>query len=690
MQHVGDDDVDELVASAREALAEGDWQRALELVGCNEGSSSPECLQVGAEAAYGAGDFERCIGFWEDLHSLHAKLGDRSEAGRAAAMIAMYLMMDTGLMAPVRGWLRCAERHLDGLDEDAVRAIIAMVRGYERFMCGSMVEAKVHATAAIDLGERFGVVPAVVIGRTCIARLEILDGEVDEGIELLEEVGALLMSGAADPLTTGMMYCEIICAAQGLLMPELAAQWTDVMENWRHGSAVGGIHGRCRVHRAELLRHSGTCELAEAEALAACSELRPWMRREFGWPLVELGNIRLRTGDLDGAEEAYRQAIDHSWSAQPGLALVHAARGDLDVAAMMITDAIEHPIDIPSKERPPFGPLRLAPLFDAQAEIAALRGDRPTLVAAATELRATADRFPSAMLRALAGLAESRLALIDSDPERVVSAASLAVAELHAVGAPFEAAMARLVVADGYESGGHVEQAAFERRLARDGLASFGAEMWAERVDGLIEQAPSSHHDVSDEADESVPSTRHAVFRSEGDTRTVGWGTATVVVRDLKGLRYIARLLADPGREFHASQLVRLETAGEPTGTVDTGFVVLDEAAKESYRRRLIDIDDDIADARADNDLGRAELAELDREYIVAELRRATGLGGRDRVALDGAERARVSATRSIRYALDRLGEHSPDVAAHLHQHVRTGTYLCYEPDSLRPIDWII
>ena len=687
MQHVGSDERDELVTSARVAIAQGDWQRALDLVGCDEGSTSPACLEVGAEAAYGAGDFERCIGSWEDLHSLQAKLGDRSEAARAAAMIAMYLMMDTGLMAPVRGWLRCAERHLDGIDEHPVRAIIAMVRGYERFMCGQVAEARVHATAAIELGERFDVIPAVVIGRTCTARLAILDGRVDEGVELLEEVGALLMSGAADPLTTGMMYCEIICAAQGLLMPDLAAQWTDVMENWRHGSAVGGIHGRCRVHRAELLRLSGTCDLAEAEALRACSELRPWMRREFGWPLVELGNVRLRAGDLDGAEEAYLQAIDHSWSAQPGLALVHAARGDLEVAAMMIADAIEHPIDIPSKERPPFGPLRLVPLLDAQAEIAALRGDRPTLAASTIELRAAADRFPSSMLRALAELAESRLALVDSDTERVVCAASQAVAELTAVGAPFEVAMARLVLADGYESGGQVDQAAFERRLARDGLTSFGAEMWAERVDGLIGQSPSSPLGV---ADETVSSTWHAVFRSEGDTRTVGWGTATVVVRDLKGLRYIARLLAEPGREFHAAQLVRLETAGQASGTIDTGFVVLDEAAKESYRRRLTDIDDDIADARADNDLGRVELAELDREYIVAELRRATGFGGRDRIALDDAERARVSATRSIRYALDRLGEHSPDVASHLHQHVRTGTYLCYEPDALRPVDWII
>ena len=58
------------------------------------------------------------------------------------------------------------------------------------------------------------------------------------------------------------------------------------------------------------LRVSGPGDLAEEEALLACEELRPWMRREFGWPLVELGNVRLRMGDLEGAEAAYRRALE--------------------------------------------------------------------------------------------------------------------------------------------------------------------------------------------------------------------------------------------------------------------------------------------------------------------------------------------------------------------------------------------
>jgi tetratricopeptide (TPR) repeat protein len=673
---------DERIDVGRRAIARGDWSEALDALEIDPSTQSAELLELRAEALYGAGDFEGCVGSWEDLHSLLVRRGEEIEAGRVAAMIAMYLMMDTGLMAPVRGWLRCADRHLDGVDDHPVRAIIAMVRAYERFMCGSMGEARTHATLAIELGERFGVVPAVVIGRTCSARLTIFEGDVAVGLELLDEVGALLMSGAADPLTTGMMYCEIICAAQGLLMPDLAAQWTAVMEHWRHGAAIGGINGRCRVHRAEVLRVSGTCDLAEAEAIAACEELRPWMRREFGWPLVELGNVRLRSGDLDGAEQAFREAAALAWSPQPGLALVHLARGDADTAAAMIAHAIAYPIDIPSKERPPFGPLRLAPLYDAQATIAYARRDRATLERAAGELTKVAGAYPSPVLRGNELLARGRLELLDAEPERAIGLAGRAVAEFQGVGAPFEAALARLVVADGYEAAGRADDAAIERRAACDALAAFGSHWWADRVHGSRQAA------VAEPVSE--PTGPRAVFRANGDTRTIEWGPSSTVVRELKGYRYIERLLAEPGREFHATDLARLDSGADPRLHVGMGIPVLDRAAKEAYRRRLADIDEDIADAQANNDLARVELAERDRDYLIAELKRATGLGGRDRTVSDDAERARTSVTRSIRYALARLAESSPDVAEHLRQHVCTGTFCHYERDPLQPVDWTL
>ena len=66
----------------------------------------------------------------------------------------------------------------------------------------------------------------------------------------------------------------------------------------------------------------------------------------------------------------------------------------------------------------------------------------------------------------------------------------------------------------------------------------------------------------------------------------------------------------------------------------------LDDQARNAYRRRLAEIDDDIDDATMMNDQARLALAMDDREYLVAELSRAVGLGGRARLAGATAERA--------------------------------------------------
>ena len=56
------------------------------------------------------------------------------------------------------------------------------------------------------------------------------------------------------------------------------------------------------------------------------------------------------------------------------------------------------------------------------------------------------------------------------------------------------------------------------------------------------------------------------VFRREGDYWSVIFDGHTVRVRDLKGMRYLARLLADPGREYHVLDLVAAETGRECAG----------------------------------------------------------------------------------------------------------------------------
>ena len=137
------------------------------------------------------------------------------------------------------------------------------------------------------------------------------------------------------------------------------------------------------------------------------------------------------------------------------------------------------------------------------------------------------------------------------------------------------------------------------------------------------------------------------VFRREGDTWCCTFAGQTVRIRDLKGLHYLVRLLADPGRQFHVLELVAHETGMPEANASDDAGAVLDARAKQAYRRRLTEIEDDIAEATARNDLGRTAQAEAEREFLVRELSRAVGLGGRDRRVSSTVEQARVSVTRS-------------------------------------------
>jgi hypothetical protein len=129
------------------------------------------------------------------------------------------------------------------------------------------------------------------------------------------------------------------------------------------------------------------------------------------------------------------------------------------------------------------------------------------------------------------------------------------------------------------------------------------------------------------------------------------------------------------------------ETRSRADALGDTG-ALLDPQAKEAYRRRLSELDEDIEEAEAMNDADRAERARSEREFIAHELAAAVGLGGRDRVAASASERARVNVTRAIKSSLGRIAAHSAALGRHLEITVRTGTYCSYEPDPRVPVTW--
>ena len=640
-----------VVERAHDAASRGEWQAAYDLMmrADAQGLAGPGELRMLGEVAYAAGHLDVSIEAWERAHGEFLKAGDEIAAAGAAIRVAMHLLLDTALMAPVRGWLGRAERLLEHQDETSAHAWFAAVRTYERMLTGDLDSARTWARRAVEAGSRCDPA-ACALGRVAEARLLILGGEVERGLALLDDVGVAIVSGDLDPLTTGVVYCELVCALQGLAQYDVAEEWTEAMERWCKTNAIGSLHGRCRVHRAEILRLRGSFDEAETEALGACEELRPYLRRELGWPLSELGWIRLRRGDIHGAEEALLAAYDVGWDPQPGLALVRLAQGDVAAAAASIRDALERPMRLPSKELPPDTDLQRAPLLVAQVEIEIAAGNIDRARAAAEDLQHVADRFHSKALVAGATLARGRVRLAEGDPVDSERLCADATRLWNEVGAPYETARARMSLAEALRAGGDEHRADLELEAARTILERIANERQPTN-------APAQSKAGGDAARRGA-----SVFRREGDYWSLVFEGRTVRVRDLKGMRYLARLLAQPGREFHVLDLVAAESGRRCDGRERPGVrpprtsrlgdagVLLDVRAKDAYRRRLAEIDDDIERARALGDARREAQADAERDFLVRELSRAVGLGGRDRRASSASERARVAVTRAIRH----------------------------------------
>jgi hypothetical protein len=203
----------------------------------------------------------------------------------------------------------------------------------------------------------------------------------------------------------------------------------------------------------------------------------------------------------------------------------------------------------------------------------------------------------------------------------------------------------------------------------------YGAASFGKVADLLARLAEYDGHPTATPPGSAAFVRTGAVWRLEFRGRS-----ATVL--DSKGMRDLAVLLGRPGKEVHVLDLV--EAAGGPSraeaGT-DTGATI-DAAARSAYRRRLVDLEEEIDEASRDHDQGRLEKLGAEKEFLAAELSAALGLGGRTRVTGDRTERARKAVAMRIGTALKAIETVHPELARHLRNGVSTGRFCSYRPDQ--------
>jgi class 3 adenylate cyclase len=465
---------EDALKAGREALARSAWQEAFEQLSAADagGDLRAEDLERLGEAAMWAWQPDECISAYERAFAKYLEAGNRQAAAQAARALIEELLWTQAGESVVAGWISRLTRLLNDEPECAAHGYLAYLKSHVHLGSGDTDEALALAQRAFELGCKFDDPDLQALGLNNQGVALVAKGAVGDGMALLNEAAAAAVAGELGTAASAAIYCNIVGTCRGLSDYGKASEWIDAAKRWCDRTAMSTYPGTCRVYRAEVMRLRGVWAEAESDARAACEDLRryPNMAREA---FYELGEIRLRIGDLKGAEQALRQAHEMGRDPQPALALVRLAQGQVESAAALIRRAVaEHDSDR----------LALARLLPAQVEITLAQEELDTARSAVEEMEAIAGTYGTTLLRATALCVRGMLQRAEGDPESALRNFRQGLRLWQEIDAPYDAARARVSAADSYRATGDEESARLELDSALSVFERLGADLDAGKV----------------------------------------------------------------------------------------------------------------------------------------------------------------------------------------------------------------
>lgn len=480
----------------RAAYARHSWDEAVQALRAADASGAlePDDLVELARACYWTGSLDGYLALLERAYAAYVRAGDDA----AAALTALMLQWDyQSKPAPAlaNGWHLRAERILRDRPECLAHGYLAQARFWAALAAGDTDGALHEAGTMIDVGARLGSRELQTLGLQRRGQALLARGEVATGMACIDEAIVAALSGELDTMTTGAVYCAAITCCRQLADYERAAQWSDAVTRWCAREGCTGFPGLCRIYTAELAGLRGAWAQAQQDLRRACEELQRFGAFAMAADaFYELGDLRRRMGDLEGARAAYGQAFEYGLDPQPGQALVLLAHGDLTAASTVIARALADPqaSGPPAEETSGRGAdqLRRARLLPAQVEIALSAGDLATARAATLELEAIASRYDTAALHAQACFARAQVAHAETDLDAALAAATEARALWQELAMPHDTARALMLAAAIHHAAGDAETAQIATRTAHATFERLGAE--PERAAAATLLAPPS------------------------------------------------------------------------------------------------------------------------------------------------------------------------------------------------------
>ena len=470
-----DKTVDELL-EAREAYERRDWVLAFDRLR-GVGDLGPEDSMALATSAYLVGNVDEAIRALQAGYQDKIRNGDSLGAVRFAFWLGLVLNL-RGEPAVAGGWIARAQRLLENETQDVVeRGYLLTHEFFQHLDRGDFARASETAARVVQTGRRFTEHDLIAMGLVMQGRIMIYSGRVPEGLALLDEAMVGVSAAEISPIVAGMVYCSMIEACQELSDFSRAAAWTSALTKWCDAQpGLVPYTGQCSLHRGQIMRLRGAYDEALAEfALAQRRYEKEGTPAPAGLALAEQGDVLRIRGKFDEAEAAYRKAAELGHEPQPGLALSWLARGRITAATAAINRLLADA----------GGPVQRSWLLPAAVEILVSAGEVDQARHYSDEFSGIASAFGNAALQAMATYAASQVDLLSGEPEAALHKARESRRLWNALGSPYEAARARVLVARAMRELGDEDSATAELAIARNSFAALDVAPGVQGIDKL-------------------------------------------------------------------------------------------------------------------------------------------------------------------------------------------------------------